>query len=85
MKHILNKKISESTNQELLLTLMHTNGMTKGPTKIIFAEPVMETLIEIDSDRTAIIYVFEEDIETLKSFYYNKQEIKEEFNITVQA
>ena len=66
MKHILEKKIEDATNQELLLALMHTNGIAEGPTKIVFAEQVLETLIEIDPDRTAKIYVFCDDLEVLK-------------------
>ena len=65
MKHILEKKISEATSLELLLVLMHTEGISDGPMRIVYAEPVIETIIGICSDATARILVFKDDLEAL--------------------
>lgn len=67
MKRILRKKVSEATAPELLLVLMHTNGVDAGPGKIVHAEPVLETLITIDADSTARLLVFKDDLEILKT------------------
>ena len=62
----MEKTINEATSHELLLVLMHVWGIGTGPRKIVYAEPVLETLIPIGPDATARLLVFKEDLETLK-------------------
>ena len=69
LKHILNQKVHESTSIELLMVLLHTNGIGPGPVKVAYAQPVLETLIEIGPDMTAKIIVYEEDMEVIKALF----------------
>ena len=65
MPQYADKTIAEATPQELLHALLHSQGLTPGPSRTIYCEPVSETLISIGDDATACITIFDDDIGTL--------------------
>ena len=66
------KAIADSTPQELLHALLHSQGISPGPSKTVYAEPVSETLVSIGDDASAHIRIFDEDIEALNKTVLGK-------------
>lgn len=61
----VNKIIAEATSEELLHALININGLSPGPKKTVYAEPIYVSDIPIGPDRTARITVFADDISIL--------------------
>ena len=62
-----NKRVFECNGQELLHALIRFYGLSDGPRKVQYGDPVKVCDVGIGDNSTATITIFSDDIETLNT------------------